>query len=379
MTWILCLFVILSAILWLSVMLVPWQSWRNDQVLRLGDEAGAGQSSASDLRDTTVVIPARNEASIIGRAVGALASQGDGLQVLVVDDSSTDGTADVARALPGLAVRIIQGQSLPDGWAGKLWALEQGVCQVETPLTLLMDADIVLEPGVIAALKAQMRRGPYQLVSVMATLHMRSFWEKLLNPAFIYFFKMLYPFRLANGRNPRFYAAAGGCIMVETQALRASGGLASIQGELIDDCALARQVKRAGFRIWIGQSRAVQSVRPYQGLGELWNMVARSAYTQLGYSIWVLLLTTLTIVTLFVVPLLGSLWPGVVPWLRLSAALAWVLMIASYLPTLHYYGLSLLWAGLMPVVGALYVGMTWSSAIRYWRGERSRWKGRVYR
>ena len=215
--------------------------------------------SQDDLSDTTVVIPARDEAQVIGQTLAALAGQGPGLRVLLVDDSSTDGTAEVARAVSGLDLKVIPGQPLPEGWSGKVWALEQGVRQVETPLTLMIDADVALSSGVVAALKAQMRRGGYQFVSVMASLSMCSFWEKLLNPSFTYFFKMLYPFRLAKTSNPHFYSAAGGCIMLETRVFPAIGGLASIRGELIDDCALARQVKRARFRTWIGQSRAVRS------------------------------------------------------------------------------------------------------------------------
>jgi hopene-associated glycosyltransferase HpnB len=291
----------------------------------------------------------------------------------------------VARAVPGLDLKLVSGQPLPEGWAGKLWALEQGVRQVETPLTLLIDADVALDPGVIAALKAQMQRGGYQMVSVMASLAMHSFWEKLLSPSFIYFFKMLYPFRLAKTRNPHFYSAAGGCIMLETRIFPAIGGLApdgarglaSIRGELIDDCALARQVKRARFRTWIGQSRAVRSIRLYGSLGDIWNMVARSAFTQLRYSPLILLLTNFLLITLFLVPLAN--WAAPVDRVQALGLLAWAVMMASYLPTLHFYDLSPLWALLMPLAGALYLGMTWSSALRYWRGVRSRWKGRVYR
>jgi len=368
------LLVTLSAILWLVILLLPWQPWRNNEVLPLPDRAEPGND---DLSDTTVVIPARDEAQIIATTLNALASQGSGLRVLLVDDNSTDGTAKVAQAVPGLDLQVIEGQPLPEGWAGKLWALDQGVRQVKTPLTLMIDADIAFNPGVISALKTQMRRGGYGLASVMATLHMQSFWERLLSPSFIYFFKMLYPFRLAKTDNPRFYSAAGGCILLETQVLEAIGGFASIRGELIDDCALARQVKRAHFRTWIGQSRAVSCIRPYLGLGEIWNMVARSAFTQLRYSLLILLLTSFFIVTLFVVPLWG--WFSPASHVQIMSILAWGMMTIIYLPTLHFYSRSPLWALLMPLIGLLYLGMTWSSALRYWHGERSRWKGRVYR
>ncbi|MBN1135170.1 MAG: glycosyltransferase [Anaerolineae bacterium] len=366
------LLAVLAAFLWLVILLLPWQPWRNNEVLPLPAAAGPG-----DLGDTTVVIPARDEARVIGQTLAALAGQGPGLRVLLVDDGSADGTSEVAQSVPGLNLGVISGQPLPEGWSGKVWALDQGVRRVQTPLTLMIDADVVLAPGVIAALKAQMRRGGYHFVSVMASLSMRSFWEKLLNPSFIYFFKMLYPFRLAKTANPRFYSAAGGCIMLETRIFQAIGGLASIRGELIDDCALARQVKRAHFRTWIGQSRAVRSLRAYHGLGDIWNMVARSAFTQLRYSFLILLLTTFFIVTLFLVPVAS--WAVPARQVQALGLLAWAMMAASYLPTLRFYSSSPLWALLLPLVGLLYAGMTWSSALRYWRGERSRWKGRVYR
>jgi hopene-associated glycosyltransferase HpnB len=337
---------------------------------------GALPATAEDLRDVTVVIPARDEAQVIGQTLEALAGHGSGLRVLLVDDNSSDGTAGVARGVPGLDLDVVGGQPLPEGWSGKLWALEQGIRCVDTPLTLMIDADIALGPGTIAALKKQMRSGGYQFVSIMAALSMRSFWEKLLAPSFIYFFKLLYPFRLAKTADPRFYSAAGGCIMLETRLFQAIGGLAAIRAELIDDCALARQVKRAGFRTWIGQARAVQSLRPYQGLADIWNMVARSAFTQLRYSLGILLLTTFFLAVLFLAPVAG-LFSGPAA-IRVLAAAAWAMMAASYLPTLLFYRLSPLWAALMPLVGLLYGGMTWTSALRYWRGERSRWKGRIY-
>jgi hopene-associated glycosyltransferase HpnB len=206
---------------------------------------------------------------------------------------------------------------------------------------------------------------------------MASFWEKLLNPAFIYFFKMLYPFGLANSANPRFASAAGGCILLETRLFAAIGGLSAIRGALIDDCTLASKVKRAGYRTWIGLSRSVNSVRPYAGLKEIWNMVARSAFTQLRYSLLILLLTSFFLLLLFWAPVLGLFSPHL--GVRLLSLVAWSGMSVAYLPTLRFYGLHPAWALLMPLTGGLYLGMTWDSALRYWRGERSRWKGRIYR
>jgi hopene-associated glycosyltransferase HpnB len=210
----------------------------------------------------------------------------------------------------------------------------------------------------------------------MASLHMHSFWEKLLMPAFIYFFKMLYPFVLANSPNRRFYSAAGGCILLETSLFAAIGGLESIRGAVIDDCTLAARVKKRGFRTWIGQSRSVSSIRPYQGLSEIWNMVARSAYNQLRYSPLVLALCVFGLLTLFIAPFCGLLIPDTAA--RLLGLSAYALMIASYIPTLRFYSLNPAWALLLPLSGVLYLGMTLSSALRYYRGERTRWKGRIY-
>jgi hopene-associated glycosyltransferase HpnB len=363
--------VAMAAFVWLAILLVPWQPWRNNLVLKVPPP----DEKPADLDDVTVVIPARDEARLITRTLSALAAQGENLHVVLVDDNSSDGTAERAREVLGLDLRLVSGKPLPSGWSGKVWALEQGVREVRTPLTLMIDADIQLDPGVIAALMAHRQRG-YQLVSVMATLHMRSAWEKLLMPAFIYFFKMLYPFGLANSENRRFASAAGGCILIETRLFDEIGGLEAIKGAVIDDCALAARVKRAGFRSWTGQSRQVSSIRHYQSLKDIWDMIARTAYTQLSYSPFILLLCTFGLLLLFFAPLWGLFNPDAT--VRLLGLAGWLAMIASYLSTLHFYSLSPAWALLLPLTGGLYLAMTWSSAVRYWRGERTRWKGRVY-
>lgn len=356
------------ALAWLALALLPWQPWRNREVLE------AGPAGSSDLSDVTVLIPARNEAAVIAETLEALAAQGKGLQVLVVDDASEDGTGDIARQAP-LTVRVIRSQALPEGWSGKLWALEQGAAVVATPFTLLLDADIRLTPGLLPVLQEKMRRDGVHFLSLMASLRMDSFWEKLLMPAFIYFFKLLYPFALSNSRFPGVAAAAGGCILLETRLIREIGGFAAIRGALIDDCTLARTVKNAGNRTWIGLSRSVISLRAYPQLAEIWDMVARTAYTQLRYSVPLLGLCTLLMSALFWLPPLGLLAGGSA---TLFSALAYGLMVLLYLPTLRFYERSPLWALAMPAIATLYLAMTWSSAIRYWRGIRSRWKGRVY-
>lgn len=357
-------------LIWLSVLLLPWQAWRNREQL----DADPSLTFASDR--VTVLIPARDEAGTIATTLRALKAQHERLRVILIDDQSSDGTADLARAagLPGL--RIINGQPLPGGWSGKLWALEQGLGQVDTPLVLLLDADIELLPGILAALIDRLEQDEQDLVSLMARLRMKSPWERLLMPAFIYFFKLLYPFALSNSGNRLIAAAAGGCILVKTARLRELGGFAAYREALIDDCALARQVKESGGRTWIGLSHAAVSLRPYDDLRSIWQMVARTAYTQLHYSSGLLLLCTVLMAAAFPLPVAGLF--AAAPGVRLIAGLSLLVMAGSYLPTLHYYRLRPWWCLGLPLTGLLYLLMTWSSALRYWRGEQSNWKGRSY-
>lgn len=363
---------VFSALFWFGAILQPWLPWLARQVLEHETHLS---SEETNLEDLTVVIPARNESAIIPQTLESLRSQGKNLHVIVVDDRSEDGTADAARSVTGINLTVVGGEPLPEGWAGKLWALEQGVRLVQTPLTLLLDADIFLDQGVIAALKRIQQQGR-SLVSVMAELHMSSFWEKLLLPAFILYFKNLYPFSLANGPNERFAAAAGGCILLETRLFTKIGGLQSIRDALIDDCALAKRVKASGERIWVGLTRHVRCIRPYRGLAEIWNMVARSAYTQLRYSPIILGLLTLIMIVLFGLPIAGMFISD--PLARMLSIFAWLGMLTYHLPTIVFYGLNPLLALLVPFTGTLYLGMTWSSAFRYYRGIRSQWKGRTY-
>lgn len=360
--------VFLPAMIWVGLLLTPWRPWSTRE--RLEPDFRAAQTA--DLCDITVLIPARNESETIGSTLTALQAQGSGLQVVVVDDQSSDSTASIAASFPN--TQVVKGEPLPDGWAGKLWALEQGKSHVHTPMTLLLDADIQLKPGLLPALVALKRRQGRHFVSLMADLCRTSFWDRLLLPVFVYYFKLLYPFALSNSRNRYVAAAAGGCILVDTEVLHRIGAFASLRDALIDDCTLARQVKQAGYRTWIGLSRGVVSLRPYGNLPSIHDMVARSAYTQLGYSIWALLAVTLVFLIAYGGPFL-SLSQSLAPaW----AITAWAAMTLSYLPTLRYYGMSPLWALLLPVSASIYLAMTWSSAIRYWRGVRSRWKGRTY-
>ena len=368
---VLALFAIVGAATWLIILVLPWRPWSTGEVLD-----GASNLHQEDLSDITVLIPARNEEEMVKTTLPALLEQGRGLHIILIDDQSTDGTFEVARQVGGKNLLIILGEVPPADWSGKLWALEQGRRHIETSLTLLLDADIEVKPGVIVELRRAMKEKNVQLISLMAMLRMKTFWERLLMPSFIYFFKLLYPFPLSNSAGSKTAAAAGGCILLETEVLNAIGAFASLRGELIDDCALARRVKSSGYRTWIGLSHSVRSLRPYNDLGVIWNMVARNAFTQLGYSKLALSFCTIIMLTSFFMPAIGLLLAPV--YLKLLSAFCLTTMMLTYLPTLRFYGISRWWAFTMPVIGTLYLAMTWTSAIKHWVGKTAEWKGRTY-
>ena len=363
-----------GAAFWLCILVLPWQPWRVRERL---EAEPAGDAADVSLEDVTVLIPARDEAAVIGDTLAALGRQGRGLRVVLVDDRSGDDTAEVARqaAPAALVLDVHAGAPLAEGWTGKLWALEQGRQRIETPLTLLLDADITLRSGTIQALLAKKEESGAALVSVMAALRMRGGWERLLLPAFIFFFRLLYPFHLSNGPGRRVAAAAGGCVLVETSVFAQIGGFEAIRGALIDDCALARAVKDAGHRTWIGVSRGAESHRDYPSLKVVWRMVARTAYTQLRYSPVLLLVCTLLMALMFWAPIAGLGGPLSA---QIAGGVGLVGMAVCYLPTVRYYRLFSAWALTMPLIGTLYLAMTWHSALRDWGGRRSEWKGRVY-
>jgi hopene-associated glycosyltransferase HpnB len=361
---------------WLSVFAVPHQPHRVRERLE------ADPDGWDDLGGVTAIIPARDEAALIGKTLSALGSQGRGLEVVVVDDQSSDDTRGAAAraATPGLALRVIDGRPLPDGWAGKLWALEQGFAAADRPHVLLLDADIELAPRTVPALLKKLRERDATLVSLMAELNSETFWERLLSPAFVFFFKLLYPFARSNDGAKATAAAAGGCMLVRTDALREIGGFAAIRGALIDDCTLAAALKRHRPPIWIGMTHSVRSLRAYATLRDFWSMVARSAFTQLRCSAgWLLIATALMIVTLLM-PVAGVVAGAAAADLRLTltAGAAWLAIAAAYWPVVSFYRLPLIFAATLPLAAALFLAMTWSSAIGYWRGTRARWKARDY-
>lgn len=363
---------VLGVICWLSILLLPWRPASTREQIEPESEVTHGGDQ--NLSDITVLIPARNEAPYIRHTLYGVTAQGNGLQIIVIDDQSTDETGQLARQH---GAQVITGTTPPPGWSGKLWALEQGLQQVSTPYVLLLDADIALSPGIIATLRKKAGAEHRSLVSLMATPPMENGIERLLMPAFIFFFKLLYPFGLANKPDSRMAAAAGGCILVETQALRTAGAFGSLHNALIDDCTLAARVKQTGCNIWLGLSHAARSQRGYPELKPIWEMVARTAFTQLHYSLALLLLCTAIMLSMFWLgPFAFLLLP--VPKTYMISAMAWAAMFYVYKPVLNYYRRSPVWAFALPVIGTLYLAMTWTSAMRYWRGERARWKDRQY-
>lgn len=374
-----------ACLAWASLWLLPWQPHRPRECFEPAPEL-----AERDLAAVGVVIPARNEAAHLPATLACLAQQGPNLRVLVVDDESTDQTAAVLEELAdslrtppadegryALDIVALRGQPLPAGWGGKLWALQQGFGHNDRPFTLLLDADIELDRGVLPSLMAAAHERGVQLMSVMAMLRVANFWERLLVPPFIFFFKLLYPFAWVNSARCRLAAAAGGCILVETRVLQSQGGFKPIRDALIDDCSLAAAVKRQGHSTWLGLSHAVTSTRAYDRLGDFWDMVRRTAFTQLKYSLALLLLTSTAMLWLFLVPLAALLWdpistPGAV------ALAAWLAMSLAYAPIVRYYRLPLSWSLTLPVAGLLFLAMTWDSAWGYWRGTRARWKNRCY-
>jgi len=357
-----------SMLLWLTILVLPWQPWRCREVLE-ADEEGV----SPDMSDITVLIPARNEEQSIAAVLRGVARQGNGIHVVMVDDESTDGTRRTALdTLEGIS--IINGTAPPEGWSGKLWGLEQGYEHVHTPLILLLDADIELQAGMIQTMLNKMRQDELSMVSLMAAPNMSSIRERALMPAFIYFFKLLYPFALSNKPGTGIAAAAGGCVLLQKRILNEIGGFSVIKDAMIDDCALAKHIKSAGHRIWVGLTHGVISLR-HGSMADMRNMVARTAFTQLHYS-WLLLLGCTALLALaYLVPLTGLFLPE---WAFVVSLTALFAMCISYLPVLKFYERFPLWALLLPLIAAWYLAMTWLSAFRYWKGERSRWKGRSY-
>lgn len=373
----------LSAAIWLYLLLLRHRFWRADQRL-----AGVTPEIAT-WPSVVAVVPARNESDVIATSLGGLLAQDytGRFTIIVVDDSSEDGTGDIAREVSASAelipVHVLTGRDLESGWSGKLWALDQGVAKAreiapEAPFLWFTDADIAHRPDMLRRLVAKAETDRRDLVSIMVRLHCRSFWERLIIPAFVFFFQKLYPFRAVNSDNSKVAGAAGGCILLRREMLEGIGGIEAIKGELIDDCALAAKVKRRGGRLWLGLGEHSTSIRPYKGLAELWDMIARGAYTQLGHSPLLLVGSVAGMAVTYFTPALmaagASLHGNDVA--GLLGAIAWLLMAVCYAPTLKYYRQPWIGGLMLPLVAVLYTLMTIDSALRHMLGRGGKWKSR---
>jgi len=333
-----------------------------------------------------VIIPARNEADVIGKSIASHFKHDypGAAPIFLVDDQSEDGTAMVAATVAAIChaddrLKIVKGKSLPASWTGKIWAVKQGIdaakARGKLPRYLLLtDADIAYSPGLLRRLVARAEAGELALTSLMVKLRCQSLAEKALIPAFVFFFQMLYPFRWINDRKNPAAGAAGGCMLVRTDLLERSGGIEAIHASLIDDCALGRRIKQEG-PIWLGLTNNAHSLRPYPYLRDIRRMVARSAYDQLNYSHWLLAATIFGMALVYLTPPALALFAS--DYLRLLGAVTWGLMTLAFMPIVRFYRLSPLWAFALPVIAVLYMFFTFDSAYQYWRGKGGFWKGRV--
>ena len=336
------------------------------------------------LPQVAVVVPARNEADSIAQSAISLLNQDyPALAIVLVDDDSDDGTADMARRAAAAQRReerltIVNSGALPPRWTGKLWALKQGIAAAEEKFApkylLLTDADIVHAPDTARWLVAHAEAHQLVLTSLTARWRCENLPERVHIPAFIYYFEMLYPFAWVNRPDHRTAGAAGGCMLVRADALRTAGGIDVIRDALIDDCALARAMKKQG-PIWLGLTDRVTSIRPYASWGDIRRMVARSAYAQLNYSPLALAGTIAGLMLTYLVPPFMTLFAS--GWAQVFGIVAWALMAISFQPILRFYRLSPLWGMALPAITFLFMLYTLDSAYQYAAGKGGTWKGRV--
>ncbi len=372
---------LLALAIWLYLLAARGGFW----LARERDDDGDTPPLPARWPGVVAIVPARNEADVIAGSIGSLLQQDypGSFRVVLVDDGSDDGTAAMAGQAAALQggerLEVLRGAALPQGWTGKLWALEQGIRHAtvsgEKPdYFLLTDADIGHAPENLQALVARAEHEGRVLVSLMAQLSCQTRVERFLIPAFVFFFQMLYPFAWVAQKEHRLAAAAGGCVLVQRQALERAGGIASVRAEIIDDCALARRLKTQG-PIWLGLTRQARSLRPYAGIGEIGRMIARSAFAQLRYSPLLLAGTTAGMVLTYLAPpALALFGTGLA---RAAGLGAWAAMALAFQPMLRFYRVSPLWGLALPAIGAVYMLFTLHSAIEFWRGRGGMWKGRA--
>ncbi|MFI6698494.1 glycosyltransferase [Streptomyces sp. NPDC050509] len=393
----------MSAVVWIAVgSLAAWGwlllgqgfFWRTDQRLPEHEEyrenpKGRERDDGRCWPSVALVVPARDEAAVLPESLPSLLAQvyPGKAEIFLIDDGSQDGTGALARDLSarhgGLPLTVSSPGEPEPGWTGKLWALRHGIALArarDPEYLLLTDADIAHEPDSLRELVASARSQDFDLVSQMARLRVASGWEKLVVPAFVYFFAQLYPFRRINRPGARTSAAAGGCVLLRTETAVRARVPESIRQAVIDDVSLARAVRRGGGRIWLGLAERVDSVRPYPRLADLWRMVSRSAYAQLRHNPLLLLGTVVGMIVVYLAPpvalFVGAFGGnGAAGWLGFAA---WAVMTGTYVPILRYYRLSLWLAPLLPFTALLYLLMTVDSAVQHYRGRGAAWKGRTY-
>ncbi len=370
---------LLSLLIWIYLLLAHGRFWQSTPELP--------PAAPAHFPEVDIVVPARDEAYTIAAAIRSLLRQdyGGNFRVILVDDNSTDDTARLANsaasasapANAGMTSRleVISLQSKPAGWSGKLWAMSQGVAAGRAPILLLTDADIVHDPRHLSSLVAKLLQSEADMVSEMVQLNCSSLAERALVPAFVYFFQMLYPFKRVNDSQSRVAAAAGGTVLIRRKALLRIGGIDAIKNSLIDDVALARAVKASG-PIFLGHSGLAASIRPYPGFADIWQMISRTAFTQLRYSPTLLALTLLGLTVVWLAPTPAMLFAE--GWIRACGAAAFSIAMLSYQPTLRRYGQNPLWALTLPLIALFYMAATLGSAVDYWRGRGARWKSRAY-
>ena len=367
---------------WLWLLLCQGFFWRTD--VRL-----PSRRDPRDWPSVGIVVPARDEAAVLPASLPSLLAQDypGRAEIFLVDDGSSDGTGDLARELSrahgGLPLTVDSPGEPPAGWTGKLWAVRHGIALARArgpEFLLLTDADIAHEPDSLRELVAAARTGGFDVVSQMARLRVESLWERLVVPAFVYFFAQLYPFRRIGRKGARTAAAAGGCVLLRAETAERARIPDAIRHAVIDDVALARTVKGGGGHIWLGLAEKVDSVRPYPRLHDLWRMVSRSAYAQLRHNPLLLLGTVVGLALVYLVPP-AALVAGAADGDAATAVLgglAWLVMTGTYVPMVRYYRQPLWLAPLLPFTAFLYLLMTVDSAVQHYRGRGAAWKGRTY-
>ncbi|HHT9106042.1 MAG TPA: glycosyltransferase [Candidatus Wujingus californicus] len=365
-----------SAFTWLIIILMPAR-WKMSECWEPSNDL---IKISSELPSLTVIVPARNESKTLPLTLPSWLNQDyQKTEIIIVNDNSSDNTAECAKAIASNSnknVQIINGTEPPSGWSGKLWALQQGINVSSGEWLLFTDADILHNQNVWSGLVSKALSEQHAMVSLLAFLNTHGIWAGLLIPAFIYFFHFLYPFKKVKYLRSGIAAAAGGCILISRHTLKRIGGIEAYHDAWIDDLALAKLIKRAGFSISLSFTKSVISIRQYCKLSDVWNMVARTAFTQLQYSWFTLFGTVVGMSIQFLVPLFGIIVSIInsFPVIGVLSFLAFIFMSITYTPTLFFYDLSIYRVLALPLAGFLYIAMTLTSAVNYFEGKRD-WRG----